>query len=400
MNPPIKGRRPLAMTAISFAVLAAIGTASWLGLHSQAVQADAPAAASQAVPVSAALLVQQEVSTWQDFSGRLEAVERVELRSRVAGAIQSVHFREGALVKAGDLLVSIDPAPYQAEVDRAAAQVAAAQSQLVFARSEQERANRMLADHAIAQRDADERNNAARAAEANLKAAQAALQTARLNLDYTAIRAPVSGRVGKLLVTTGNLVSAGPDSPVLTTLVSVNPVYASFDADEETVSKALAELPDAGSARARLGDIPLQVSTGSAQNFSAKLQLVDNQVDGKSGTVKLRATVDNRDGVLIPGQFVRIRLGQSKRHPALLLNEQAIGTDQDKRFVMVIDKDSKARYRQVQLGASVDGLRIVTAGLHAGERVIVDGLQKVQPGAAVTPHMVLMQPPATAAANS
>ncbi len=145
MNPPNKGRRPLAMTAISFAVLAAIGAAAWLGLHSQAVQADAPAAASQAVPVSAALLVQQEVSTWQDFSGRLEAVERVELRSRVAGAIQSVHFREGALVKAGDLLVTIDPAPYQAEVDRAAAQVAAAQSQLVFARSEQERASRMLA---------------------------------------------------------------------------------------------------------------------------------------------------------------------------------------------------------------------------------------------------------------
>jgi multidrug efflux system membrane fusion protein len=170
MNPPIKGRRPLAVTAISFAVLAALGTATWLGLHSQAVQADAPAAASQAVPVSAALLVQQEVSTWQDFSGRLEAVERVELRSRVAGAIQSVHFREGAL-EGGRPAGDIDPAPYQAEVDRAAAQVAAAQSQLVFARSEQERANRMLADHAIAQRDADERNNAARAADASLKAA-------------------------------------------------------------------------------------------------------------------------------------------------------------------------------------------------------------------------------------
>lgn len=400
MNPPIKGRRPLAMTAISFAVLAAIGAAGWLGLHSQAVKADAPAAASLAIPVSAALLARQDVTTWENFSGRLEAVERVELRSRVAGAIRAVHFREGALVKAGDLLVSIDPAPYQAEVDRTAAQVAAAQSQLVFARSEQERANRMLADHAIAQRDADERNNAARAADASLKAAQAALQTARLNLGYTAIRAPVAGRVGKLLVTTGNLVSAGPDSPVLTTLVSVNPVYASFDADEETVSKALAELPDAGGARARLADIPLQVSTSTAQTFAAKLQLVDNQVDGKSGTVKLRATVDNRDGVLIPGQFVRIRLGQAKRHPALLLNEQAIGTDQDKRYVMVIDKDSKARYRQVQLGASVDGLRIVTAGLQAGERVIVDGLQKVQPGAPVAPHMVPMQSPATAAANS
>ncbi len=399
MNLPIKGRRLQAMTAISFAVLAAIGTAGYLGLHSQRVQADVPAA-SPAVAVSAAVVQQQDVKTWSSFSGRLEAVERVELRSRVAGAIQSVHFREGALVKAGEVLITIDPAPYQAEVDRTSAQVMAAQSQLVYARGEQERATRMLADHAIAQRDADERNNAARAAEASLKAAQAALQTARLNLGYTAIRAPVSGRVGKLLLTTGNLVSAGPDSPVLTTLVSVNPVYASFDADEETVSQALAELGDAGAARNRLADIPLRIATSTEQSFPAKLQLVDNQVDGKSGTVKLRASVDNSEGVLIPGQFVRIQLGQAHSHPALLVAEQAIGTDQDKRFVMVIDKDSKARYREVHLGANVDGLRIVTTGLHAGERVIVDGLQKVQPGAAVAPHMVPMQSPVTAAANS
>ena len=399
MNLPIKGRRLQAMTAISFAVLAAIGTAGYLGLHSQRVQADVPAA-SPAVAVSAAVVQQQDVKTWSSFSGRLEAVERVELRSRVAGAIQSVHFREGALVKAGEVLITIDPAPYQAEVDRTSAQVMAAQSQLVYARGEQERATRMLADHAIAQRDADERNNAARAAEASLKAAQAALQTARLNHGYTAIRAPVSGRVGKLLLTTGNLVSAGPDSPVLTTLVSVNPVYASFDADEETVSQALAELGDAGAARNRLADIPLRIATSTEQSFPAKLQLVDNQVDGKSGTVKLRASVDNSEGVLIPGQFVRIQLGQAHSHPALLVAEQAIGTDQDKRYVMVIDKDSKARYREVHLGANVDGLRIVTAGLHAGERVIVDGLQKVQPGAPVAPHMVPMQPPATAAANS
>jgi len=399
MNLPIKGRRLQAMTAISFAVLAAIGTAGYLGLHSQRVQADVPAA-SPAVAVSAAVVQQQDVKTWSSFSGRLEAVERVELRSRVAGAIQSVHFREGALVKAGEVLITIDPAPYQAEVDRTSAQVMAAQSQLVYARGEQERATRMLADHAIAHRVADERNNAARAAEASLKAAQAALQTARLNLGYTAIRAPVSGRVGKLLLTTGNLVSAGPDSPVLTTLVSVNPVYASFDADEETVSQALAELGDAGAARNRLADIPLRIATSTEQSFPAKLQLVDNQVDGKSGTVKLRASVDNSEGVLIPGQFVRIQLGQAHSHPALLVAEQAIGTDQDKRFVMVIDKDSKARYREVHLGANVDGLRIVTAGLHAGERVIVDGLQKVQPGAPVAPHMVPMQPPATAAANS
>ncbi len=187
-------------------------------MHSFKAEATAPVAAQQGTPVSVAVVASSEINAWDEFSGRLEAVERVDVRSRVAGAVQSVHFREGALVKQGDLLITIDPAPYAAEVERAEAQVASAQARQAFSRSEQERAHRLWDEQAIAQRELDERVNAGREAEANLRAAQASLQTARLSLGYTQVRAPVSGRIGKLEVTVGNLVAAGPGAPVLTTL--------------------------------------------------------------------------------------------------------------------------------------------------------------------------------------
>ena len=196
-------------------------------------------AAPQALPVPVAVIEQHEVSTWDEFSGRLEAVERVDVRSRVAGQVKSVHFTEGALVKSGELLVTIDPDPYAAEVDRTQAQVVAAQARLSYAKSEHQRARRLWEESAIAQRELDERVNAEKEADANLRAAQAALTSAKLNLSYTEVRAPVAGRVGKLEVTVGNLVAAGPGAPVLTTLVSVNPIYASFDADEHVVLRTL-----------------------------------------------------------------------------------------------------------------------------------------------------------------
>src|SRR5258705_6774226 len=201
-------------------------------------QAAAAPETPPATPVMVATVVQSDVSTWDEFSGRLEAVERVDVRSRVAGAVQAIHFNEGALVKAGDLLVTIDPAPYAADVERAQAQVVAAQARLDNAKSELDRSQRLWDDSAIAKRELDERVNARREAEANVRAAQAALQSANLSLGYTQVRAPVSGRVGRLEVTVGNLVPAGPGAPVLTTLVSVSPIYASFDADEQVVGRA------------------------------------------------------------------------------------------------------------------------------------------------------------------
>ena len=386
-------RRWWATAGALAAALAVGGTA--LGLQDSHAESSAAGAVPQGVPVSVAAVLQKDIALWDEFSGRLEAVQRVEVRPRVAGALQAVHFKEGALVKQGDLLVTVDPAPYAAEVDRAEAQVAAAQARVSYTRSELDRSTRLLQESAIAQREHDERQNAYREADANLRAAQAALQTARLNLSYTQVRAPVAGRVGRIEVTVGNLVSAGAGAPVLTSLVSVSPIYASFDTDEQIVVKALQDLGSGAkgqSARQLLARIPVQMGTGTSGGtpYTGHLQLIDNQVDAKSGTVRVRAVFDNADGALIPGQFARIRMGQARNTQAVLINERAVGTDQSKKFVMVVAEGNKAEYREVTLGAPVDGLRVVTLGLKAGENIVVNGLQRVRPGAVLAPQAVPM----------
>jgi multidrug efflux system membrane fusion protein len=388
---PLKARRRLWVAGTTLTALAASVAAVFMFQAGSAVATPSPAV--QATPVSVATVVQSDVATWNEFSGRLEAVERVDIRSRVAGTVQGVHFREGALVKAGDLLLTIDPAPYKADVDRAEAQVFAAQSRLTNAKSNYERAKQLLADHAISQKEYDDSLNAQSEADGNLRAAKAQLQTAQLSLGYTQVRAPVSGRVGKLEITTGNLVAAGPGAPVLTTLVSVSPIYASFDADEQIVARALRELPAGASARAQIEKIPVQMGTvaDTATPITGHLQLVDNQVDARSGTVRVRAVFDNADGTLMPGQFAHLRMGAVKPEPALMINERAVGTDQNKKFVMVVGTDDKAAYREVTLGANVDGLRIVTSGLKPNERVVVNGLQRVRPGSLIAPQMVAMK---------
>src|SRR3954463_7337085 len=256
-----------AVAAATFAALVALGAGAF-ALRSADAQSKAAAApqgvnaSPQAMPVPVQVIEQHEVTTWDEFSGRLEAVERVDVRSRAAGAVKSVHFVEGALVKKDELLITIDPDPYAAEVDRAQAQVVAAQARVNYTKSERERAKRLWDESAIAQRELDERVNAAQEADANLRAAEAALQSARLNLGYTQVRAPVAGRVGRLEVTIGNLVAAGAGAPVLTTLVSVDPIYASFDADEQVVARAL---KDAGGGTQRgLESIPVMMATAAS----------------------------------------------------------------------------------------------------------------------------------------
>ncbi|HEY9107496.1 MAG TPA: efflux RND transporter periplasmic adaptor subunit [Roseateles sp.] len=390
-HPPRLNRRAglIGITAGAAAVIA-LGAIAFAQFGSGAAQADAPAAAPPATPVSVAQVVSQDVSAWNEFSGRLEAVERVDVRARVSGAVQAVHFREGSLVKAGDLLVTIDPAPYQAEVARVEAQVAAAQARVTYSQSEAQRAKALWDDRAVAKREFDEKDNAAREAAANLRAAQAALQSAQLNLGYTQVRAPVAGRVGKIEVTQGNLVAAGAGAPVLTTLVSVSPIYASFDADEKVVREALASLPGGSAERRGLERIPVEMQAGADKATTGRLQLVDNQVDAKSGTLRVRAVFDNKDGALIPGQFAKLRMGQAKNEAALLVNERAVGTDQDKRYVIVVGAGNQAEWRPVTLGANVNGLRVVTSGLKAGERVVVGGVQRVRPGSVLAPKDVAM----------
>ncbi|HXO84439.1 MAG TPA: efflux RND transporter periplasmic adaptor subunit [Gemmatimonadales bacterium] len=383
--------RGLIAAAVAVFVAIGAGSTAYYILRSNGAQANAPAAqAPQATPVSVAFVEQRDVAIWDEFSGRLEAIERVEVRSRVAGAVQSVHFREGALVKRDDLLITIDRAPYAAEVDRLQAQLAAAEARVLLTKSDVERGEQLSGTRVISQREFDQRVNAKSEAEANVKAARAALQSAQLNLDYTQVRAPVAGRVGRLEITVGNLVAAGPGAPVLTTLVSVNPIYASFNADEQVVTRALQTLADQG-ASTQVERIPVRMSLATNDDtFEGRLQLIDNQVDARSGTVRVRATFDNTAGRLIPGQFARLRMGQPKAEPALMLNERAIGTDQSKKFVLVVNDENKAEYREISLGAAVDTLRVVNSGLKGGERIVVNGLQRVRPGALVVPQLVRM----------
>jgi multidrug efflux system membrane fusion protein len=354
-----------------------------------AAETDSAAAAPPpAVPVTVTVLENREIRSWQEFSGRLEAIDRVQIRSRVAGAIQGVHFREGALVKAGDLLFTIDPEPFKTAVTQAEGQLASARARLQLTSTEFERGQKLSAGNSISKSELDQRGNALAEAQAAVTTAEAALHAAQLELDYTNVRAPVSGRVGKVEMTVGNLVAAGSTSPALTTLVSVDPIYAAFNVSEETVARALAELPVSGDALPPIEDIPVEMGTLVDQGtpIKGKLQLISNEVELASGTVAVRAVFDNPGGRLMPGQFVRVRLGQAKAANEIVVSERAIGTDQDKKFVFVVGEDNKVVYRPVILGSISEGGRIVESGLAAGERVVVNGLQRIGPGALVDPQ--------------
>ncbi|WP_018235009.1 efflux RND transporter periplasmic adaptor subunit [Ensifer sp. BR816] len=385
-------RRALWGAGLSILLSVTGGAAVFLGLPAR-LQADAATeaapAAPPAVPVSVAKAETRRITTWESFSGRLEAIERVEVRPRVGGSILSAHFREGALVDKGDLLVTIDPEPYAAAVERAEAEVSAAEARVAFAKTELERGRKLVSTSAIPQSGVDQRLSTYDEAQANVRSAKAALRSARLDLQYTEVRAPIAGRVGRLEVTSGNLVAAGSASPILTTLVSIDPIYASFNVSEEVVAAALAKLSASADAEA-IERIPVQIGTAADEGtpISGHIQLINNEVDAATGTIRVRAALENADGRLIPGQFVRIRIGDPAPAEKLVISDRAIGSDQDKKFVLVVGSDNKVEYRQVTLGPTADGLRIVETGLKPGESIVVNGLQRVRPGVVVAPQPV------------
>lgn len=379
---------PLIRKRLTLAALAAVAVAVAGALHVHAIANESPVEAppQQATAVDIATVVSRDILDWRSYSGRLEAVDHVEIRPEVSGTIVAVHFRDGSHVEQGDLLFSIDPRPYQATVDRARAQLSAAEARAAYTGSELARSQRLLADNAVARRDHDQRQNAAREATANLQAARAELASAELDLARTRITAPVSGRVSRAEVTAGNLVNAGAGSPPLTTLVSVAKIYAAFDVDEQSFLKLINP--------AITGDTPIPVLLGLADedgySRAGQVSSIDNRLDTASGTIRVRAVFDNPDGTLVPGLYARIRLGGGSERSATLIDERAIGTDQDKRYVLVVDETNHTAYREVRLGASIDGLRVVEDGLAAGERIVVNGLQRTRPGDIIAPREVPM----------
>lgn len=384
----------MSMTRSKLAWMMAAGVSllviSLATLQGQAEDKPVAVAAMPAVEVDVAPVVARKVVDWQSYSGRLEAVERVDIRPRVSGTITEVHFKNGAQVKKGDVLFTIDPAPYRAEVARAEAQLAATQARVRFTSAELDRAAKLVADSTIPRRTLDEREHNARDAQASLRAAQAELDVAKLNLSYTSVTAPISGRVSRAEITVGNVVAAGATGVPLTTLVSVSPIYASFDVDEQTYLRHIASVKDQAG-------VPVQLGLANEAEYSraGTIDDVDNRLDPVSGTIRVRARFDNADGLLVPGLYARVKVGGSDPQAAVMVDERAIGTDQDKKFVLVVGDDNKVSYRPVLLGSRQEGLRIVTGGLQPGERIIVNGMQRARPGDVVKPKAVAMERPTT-----
>jgi multidrug efflux system membrane fusion protein len=356
--------------------------------------ANTAAPAGGAAPaVSAAVALEKPVDEAQEFSGRLEAIERVEIRPRVSGFITAVNFKPGAEVKKGDVLFVIDPRPFQAEADRADAAARSARAKADLAKIELNRAERLLGDKAIAQREYDASASTQKELEANARAAQAQYEAARLNLAYTRVVSPIDGRASKAEITLGNLVDA---SSVLTSVVSLNRIYASFDGDEETYLRVQSRAKGQGERQPAASTVPVRVGLVNEEGFphEGTLEFVDNQLDTRTGSVRMRATFENADRVMAPGLFARVRIGGGAQQNALLISDRAVGTDQSRKFVFVVSPDNTAEYREVKLGPIVDGLRVVRSGLKPGEKVVVDGLQRVRPGAPVTAQVVPMVGPA------
>lgn len=329
----------------------------------------------------------REVAVSDEFPGRITAIEAVEIRARVTGYLDSLHFKPGSEVRKGDLLFVVDPRPFVARLEEARAALANTDAQLALAKTQYARQATMLKDRATSQREYDAAAADVRTLEAVRRANLAAIASAQLDLDYTRVLAPIAGRVGKEEITVGNLVQGdAPDSPVLTTIVSVDPVYVSFEADERAYLKYIAPAREA----------PLEVEVGLADEagfpHTAQLSFVDNRLADATGTVRLRAVLPNPERRFTPGLFARVRLHATQRaERTVLVRDSAIGTDQNKRYVLAVAKDGTANYREVVLGRQFGALRAVLSGLAEGEVIVVDGLQRVRPGTPVTPTHVPME---------
>jgi multidrug efflux system membrane fusion protein len=338
-----------------------------------------------AAQVTVAQVISEKLTEWDEFTGRIEAPQTVELRPRVSGYIDLVAFEEGSLVQAGDQLFTIDNRSLKAEVKRLKADFDNANSQYRLADREYRRGQDLEAQKAMSAELLDNRFARKQQTQANVQSAKAALELAQLNLSYTEVTAPISGRVSNAKITKGNYVIAGQS--ILTSIVSTKEVYAYFDADEQTYLKyiQLAKQGRRVSSRDTHNPVYMGLSSDPSFPYEGVIDFVDNKVNPSTGTIRGRAVFDNTDGSLIPGLFARIKLVGSASYEGILIDDKAIGTDLNNKYVLVLNQDNTTEYRAVTLGEKVNGLRIIQTGLKAGEKIVIKGLQRVRSGSLVSP---------------
>ncbi len=364
-----------------------------------------PPGPAQAPPpaVTVARPVAKRLTEWDEFTGRLGAIASVEVRARVSGYLQSTHFQEGTDVKEGDLLFIVDPRRYDAELARANAELARARAALELATTEAERAVKLVQTKAISAEEADVKAKTRTGAEAMLAGAQASVDAAKLEVEFTRVTAPIAGRVGRKLVTEGNLITGGPNgATVLTTLVALDPIYCYFDVDERSALK-YRELARTGKRESALyHPIPAQMGLANQQGFphEGKIDFVDNEISATTGSIRARGVFDNADRLMAPGFFARVRIPGSGEYDAMLIRDTAVGSDQGRPFVYVVGADGKVAQRTVEVGLLEDGLRVVREGLKSDDRVVINGLMAVRPGTAVMAEETEMNVPEVSAAKT
>jgi multidrug efflux system membrane fusion protein len=345
-----------------------------------------PSAATEQPPptVTVKAIERQKVRIWSEFSGRLQAVDMAEIRPQVNGRITEVRFEDGELVKAGDVLFVIDPRPYEAAASRAEAKVAAAKADAEYTKLEMDRAANMIKTNAVAKRIYDEKFNANEAAAASLLSAEADLKQANVDLEHAYVQAPISGRAGRVELTVGNLVQSGVNAPLMTRIVANDPIYADFEVDEQTY---LDSVRNVAHNRKTEREIPVELYImGSKEDiYKGTIYSFDNRLDASTGTIRARAKFDNHDGILVPGMFVTVALGKSQDEEVLLVPQKAISTDQNKKYVYVVNKDNKAVYQEVGVGKEYSNQRIILQGLAPGDRIIINGMQRIKAGEVVNP---------------
>ena len=344
---------------------------------SEEMQAGAP----QAMPVEAGIVMPEKIQIWKNFSGHVVAVDVAEIRPQVSGRITELRFEDGQHVKKGDTLIVIDPRPYQAALNQAKAGLEAAKTQADLADKEYYRATKLIDTEAISQSLLDRRTDNRRTALAAVQGAKALVESARINLDYAYVKAPISGKISRAEITEGNVVQTGSSAPLLTTIVADEKVYVDFEVDERTYLNSIGSVNDAS-------NIPVRLKLLSADlEYNGVVHSFDNRIDRASGTIRARAIFDNNDGTLLPGMSVSVLMGGTGDEEKILITERAIGTDQDRKFVYVINDKNTAEYREVKLGESINGMRVVLSGLKEGETVITDGLVRIRPNMPVTPQL-------------